>query len=35
MGKLDSRVQRIEVWILAAIAVLMGVAYLMSYLLGS
>jgi hypothetical protein len=34
MGKLDSRMQRIEVWVLAAFAVLIGVAYLVSFIRG-
>ena len=30
MGKFDSRMQRIEMWVLAGVAVLVGLAYLFS-----
>ena len=32
MGKFDSRMQRIEMWVLAGAAVLVGLAYLFSRL---
>jgi hypothetical protein len=32
MGKYDSKMQRIEIWVLAGVAVLVGLAYLASRL---
>jgi hypothetical protein len=34
MGKLDNRMQRIEAWVLAGVAALVGLAYLISYVRG-
>ena len=35
MGKYDSKMQRIEIWVLAGVAALVGLAYLISQVIGS